>query len=98
MVTAEKSRRASLPHCEHVADFGAIPNRRVISNAPSRSHRYSYVGIVFLIFQPNVEAGKTTRPEAKTFRHSRRLDNCNDRVTCDFAESHERVNTLDPNG
>jgi hypothetical protein len=38
----EKTRLASLLHTGHVIDVGAVPSGRVISNTPSRSHRYSY--------------------------------------------------------
>jgi hypothetical protein len=37
----EKTRLASLPHTGHGVDAGAVPIGRVMSNAPSCSHRYS---------------------------------------------------------
>ncbi len=44
-IGGEKTRLASLLHAGHVTDFGAVPIARVTSNAPSWSHRYSYVAI-----------------------------------------------------
>ena len=41
----EKTRLASLPHAGQETDSGAVPSARVTSNAPSSSHRYSYVAM-----------------------------------------------------
>jgi hypothetical protein len=44
----EKTRLDSLLHTGHSIDAGAVPMGRAISNAPSRSHRYSYSATAFL--------------------------------------------------
>ena len=41
----EKTRLASLLQAGHGIDAGAVPSARVTSNAPSSSHRYSYVAM-----------------------------------------------------
>jgi hypothetical protein len=44
-IGGEKTRLASPLHTGHTIDSGAVPSGRATSNAPSWSHRYSYVAI-----------------------------------------------------
>jgi hypothetical protein len=44
-IGGEKIRLASPPHTGHPIASGAVPSARATSNAPSWSHRYSYVAM-----------------------------------------------------